>query len=238
MMKIFAASCFILTLMTTLFGGFLSIPVTSIASTWAVAPEFSVATTANGVSLPDFIQSVSTGDRNTLVGLYIPGTLALPIAQQPAGNAGFVTREPNQATQFGMASQYGTVGLLAHNDLAGAQFSNINVDQYAILVYGDGHLDYYMIDEIQKYQALSPTSAYSDFVNLDGDKEHLSASDLFNRIYAPGDRLVLQTCIAGNGNPSWGRMFIVATPATSQVLSVVEQTSRLLEFASFGLVAY
>jgi hypothetical protein len=153
-------------------------------------------------------------------------------------NAGFVTREPNMTTQFALASKFGTVGLLAHNDLAGEQFSGIELDQFAILVYGDGHVEYYTISEVQKYQALSPNSTYSDFINLDNSNERLTASDLFNRIYAPGGRLVLQTCIAGHGDPSWGRMFIVATPATSQVLSVVEQTSRLLEFASFGLVTY
>ena len=120
----------------------------------------------------------------------------------------------------------------ARENLAGQRQGDLR------LVYGDGRLEYYTINEVQKYQALSPTSSYSDFINLDNSNDRLSASDLFNRVYGSGGRLVLQTCIAGNGDPSWGRMFIVATPATRQVLSVVEQTSRLLEFASFGLVAY
>lgn len=238
MTKTFSTSIIVLVLLGILSGGFLSIPVTAAASPWTLAPDLSVINTNDGVGLQDFIASVANGNGNTLVGIYIPGVMAMPVGQQPAGNAGFVTREANQVTQFGIANQFGTVGLLAHNDLAGAQFSNISLEQYAILVYGDGHLEYYVIDQIQKYQALSPTSPYSDFVNLDGTDERLTATDLFNRIYAPGDRLVLQTCIAGEGNPSWGRMFIVATPATNQVLSVVEQTSRLLELASFGLVAY
>lgn len=237
-MKTYSASLLILTLIGTLIGGSLTIPVTAFANPWTTTPDFTVINSEVGQSLPDFIQSNYTGDSNVLVGVYIPGVLALPIGQQPANNAGFVTRESDQVTQFALASNFGTIGLLAHNDLAGAQFSDISIDQYAILVYGDGRLEYYTINEVQKYQALSPTSTYSDFINLDNSNDRLSASDLFNRVYGSGGRLVLQTCIAGNGDPSWGRMFIVATPATSQVLSVVEQTSRLLEFASFGLVAY
>ena len=134
-----------------------------------------------------------------------------------------------------MAEMYGTVGILAHNDLAGAQFYDVQMSQYAIIVYGDGSLEYYVISGVEKYQALSPTSTFSDFINLDGSNEQLSAGALFNRIYAPGNRLVLQTCMEAQGDASWGRMFLIAEPATSQVLSVVQQTSFLLQFASFGM---
>ena len=232
------AAYLILSLICTLFGGFLSIPNTALALPYELAYDYSTTDAGTGVSLSDFVQTVANGNPNQLVGVYVPGVMSLPVGQQPAGNAGYVTRDNNQVTQFGLANQYNTVGILAHNDLSGSLFTGITLDQYAILVYGDGHLEYYVVNEIQKYQALSPTSTFSDFINLDGSQERLSAGDLFNRVYAPGGRLVFQTCIAGQGDPSWGRMFITATPATSQVLSVVEQTSRLLEFASFGLVAY
>lgn len=193
------------------------------------------STTTNIGPLEHFIESVENGQANEVAGIYIPGIMAYPVGQQPQGNAGYVTRDASQVTQFGLASQYGTVGILAHNDLAGANFPNISKDQYAIVVYGDGHLEYYLINEIQKYQALSPTSTFSDFVNLDGSQEHLSANQLFNRIYGPGGRLVLQTCIDANGDASWGRLFIIGEPVTEQVLSVAQQTSFLLEFASFGM---
>jgi hypothetical protein len=187
--------------------------------------------------LNEFVRSVANGDSNTVVGVYVPGILALPVIQQPRGNAGFVSREPGKVTQFDMASQYGTTGILAHNDLAGAQFSGIHLSQYAIVVYGDGHLVYYQIDEIQRYQALSPTSTFSEFVNQDGSNEQLSASKLFTRIYGPGDRLVFQTCIAANGDPSWGRLFIIGHPVTEKVLQLFEQTSFVMDFASFGLAS-
>jgi hypothetical protein len=205
--------------------------------TTGTAQSHSLKGNVNLTPLQDFVQSVENGQRGQVVGIYVPGVLALPVIQQPANNAGFVSRQPNTATQFDLAEDYGTVGILAHNDLAGAQFTGILPDEYAIVVYGDGRLDYYLISEIQKYQALSPTSTFSDFVNLNGSNERLSASDLFTRIYGPGERLVFQTCIEAQGDASWGRMFIIAEPATSQVISMVQQTSFLLEFASFGLAA-
>ncbi len=210
-------------------------PTSQPAMPVSLAPEKNPPTQETMISLNEFVNTVVDGQSDIVVGLYVPGVLALPVGQQPKGNSGFVTREPNTATQFGLAGQYGTIGILAHNDLAGAQFSGVIPGQYAIAVFGDGRMEYFLIDSIQKYQALSPTSTYSDFVNLDGSNELISAGQLFNRVYGPGNRMVLQTCIEGNGDPSWGRMFIIATPATSQVLSVVRQTSFVLEFASFGL---
>jgi hypothetical protein len=198
-------------------------------------PTLTLKGTSTLPSLENFVDSLKNGQKNTVVGIYVPGVLALPVGQQPQGNSGFVTRQPKQVTQFSMARQYGTVGILAHNDLAGADFDEIKINQYAIVIFGDGHEDYYLVTDLQKFQALSPTSTFSDFINLDGSKEHLTASQVFSRIYAPGGRLVFQTCIEGQGDPSWGRMFIIAEPAAEQALSFVQQTSFMLEFSSFGL---
>jgi len=222
-------------LAATLIGSFIGMSrINPLPSTGAF-PATVVTGTDTLPSLQDFVSSLKNGQKNTVVGIYVPGVLALPVNQQPKGNAGFVTRQPDQVTQFGLAWQYGTVGILAHNDLAGAEFPAIKLNQYAMVIYGDGHEDFYLISEVQKYQALSPTSTFSDFINLDGSRERLTAGQLFTRVYAPGNRLVLQTCIDSFGNASWGRMFIIAEPATSQVLSVIQQTSFLLDFASFGM---
>jgi phage tail protein X len=48
----------------------------------------------------------------------------------------------------------------------------------------------------------------------------LTATDLFNHVYATGDRLVLQTCIANHGQASWGRLFIIAQPVTHHTLPI------------------
>src|SRR5512141_1120107 len=61
----------------------------------------------------DFSRSVQNGDAKTLRGVYVADVFALPIVQQPASNAGYVSTTDGELTQFGMASQYGNVGLLA-----------------------------------------------------------------------------------------------------------------------------
>lgn len=186
-------------------------------------------------SLHEFVKSVRNGHANEVVGVYVSGRLALPVGQQPKGNTSYVTREKDTATEFRIARQYNTVGILAHNDLAGESFANIQVDQTAVIVYGDGHLDYYMIEDIQRYQALSPTSTLSDFINQDGSKERLTAGQLFTRIYGAGNRLVFQTCIALGDEPSWGRMFIIGRPVEHQADSLARQASSfLLSFSHLG----
>ena len=40
----------------------------------------------------------------------------------------------------------------------------------------------------------------------------MSVSEVFQQIYTQPDRLVLQTCIEAEGNPSWGIQFTIAAP--------------------------
>lgn len=187
--------------------------------------------------LGEFVRSIKNGQRNTIVGIYVPGVLALPVGQQPKENAGYVTREPDQVTQFNLAGRYGTIGILAHNDLAGSEFSGIGLNQYAVVIYGDGHEEHFQVKEFQRYQALSPTSTFSDFINLDGSSERLTAAKLFTRIYGPGKRLVFQTCIEGQGDASWGRLFIIAEPVQAPVVETVQQPSFWLKFPTFGIAS-
>ena len=81
------------------------------------------------------------------------------------------------------------------------------------MVYGDGHVEYFVITEVLHYQALQPTSPYSSFRNLDKD-ETLSAENMFKRVYFGDRHLTFQTCIAQDGEASWGRLFVIATPVS------------------------
>jgi hypothetical protein len=65
------------------------------------------------------------------------------------------------------------------------------------------------ITKVDKYQALSPTSPYSDFLNLTTG-ERLSAEQVFYKYYTGNPHLTLQTCIQQGDQGSWGRLFIVA----------------------------
>ena len=159
----------------------------------------------------DFSKSVQNGDAAVLRGVYVTDALALPIVQQPAGNPGFVSGTDNVITQFGMVSQYGNVGLLAHNPLSGKSFSQLTVGQEVRLIYGNGKIEVFVVTEVLRYQALQPTSPYSSFRNENKD-ETLTAEQMFKRVYRGDRHVTFQTCIDSSGNPSWGRLFVIAVP--------------------------
>ena len=162
-------------------------------------------------SFTAFRQSVKNGEEDLLRGVYVPDVLELPVVQQPADDPYFVSNRSGEATQFGMASQYGNIGLLAHNTLSGRSFARLAMGQEVRLVYGDGRVEYFVVEQILRFQALEPDSITSSFQNLDRN-ETLSSGEMFQRAYAGERRLVFQTCIAGNGNVSWGRLFVIALP--------------------------
>ena len=162
-------------------------------------------------TLTDFSQSVQNGQKDILRGVYVANVLALPIVQQPMGKDSYVSSQAGKATQFNMPSKYGNIGLLAHNHLAGKFFSQLAVGQEVKLIYGDGHIEVFIIKEILQYQALQPTSPYSSFKNLNQD-ETLTATQMFQRVYLGDHHLTFQTCIKSNGDSSWGRLFIIAVP--------------------------
>lgn len=166
------------------------------------------------VDLPgfeDFSQSVQNGQADVLRGVYVPNVLALPIVQQPQDYPYYVSNHDGEVTQFSVASQYGNIGLLAHNTLSGKSFSRLSIGQQVRLVYGDGRVEDFIVASILRFQASKPESISSLFHNLDRN-ETLSAGELFSRVYAGERHLVLQTCIEANGNVSWGRLFIIGLP--------------------------
>jgi hypothetical protein len=162
-------------------------------------------------TLANFIESIKDGKANNLRGVYIQGVMAYPIVGQPAGQPGYVSHDSKVITQFGMAAEAGNVGLLAHNYLAGVNFTKLAIGQQVYLVYGDGRLESFIVTDIQRYQALDPHSTTSEFRDLDTNAS-ISADELFGQVYRGDRHVTFQTCIASNGNASWGRLFIIAEP--------------------------
>jgi hypothetical protein len=168
----------------------------------------------NHAALPtftDFSQAVQNGQADILRGVYVNNVLALPIIQQPTSNAGFVSRNDGEVTQFRMASKFGNVGLLAHNHLAGKNFSNLAVGQEVIMIYGDGSVEHFIVTEVLQYQAMQPYSPYSEFRDLSNDTK-LTAEQMFKKVYFGDRHVTFQTCIEAEGNLSWGRLFVIAIP--------------------------
>ena len=157
--------------------------------------------------------NLETSQRDVPNTLYLNDSTALQIIQQPAEDDNFVTSFPNYVTEFRAASNFDTIGILAHNYLAGQYFFQISTGQELELVYGDNHIEKFIVTKIQRYQALSPNSPSSDFIDL-ASGGYLTASQLFNKVYKnQTGNLVLQTCIYADQNPTWGRLFIIAEPA-------------------------
>lgn len=181
----------------------------------AASPVSAKDTNTELPSLEAFVESVRTGDGFTLTGVFVRDVMAFPVVRQPENSPNFVSYQNSVFTQFGMASQVGSTGLLAHNFLAGKYLSQIPVGAEIVLVYGDGRLEYYRTVNILQYQTLDPANPYSDFRDL-STNAIFSANDLFTTVYASSGRLVLQTCIEQGGELSWGRLFIVAEPEALQ----------------------
>lgn len=175
---------------------------------------FALGTTDGEAVLPNFSEfsnSVQDGRADHAAGVYVRNRFALPIVQQPYGSPGFVSSEYDILTQFRMANQYGNVGLLAHNHLAGQAFFDLEVGDEVRLVHGDGTVEYFVVSEVLQYQALQPNSVYSSFRDLDTD-EVLSVEQMFKSVYFGDRHVTFQTCIEGDGNLSWGRLFVIAIP--------------------------
>ena len=170
----------------------------------------------------DFSTVVENSDLNVLSGVYVQNVLALPVVQQPMGDSGYVSGHDDEATQFAMASRYGNIGLLAHNYLSGRLFSNLVIGEEVRLIYGNGKVEYFVITEVLRYQALDPHSQWSSFRNLD-NYDVLSTEQMFNRAYAGDRHVTFQTCIAANGNSSWGRLFVIAVPKSFSFDHLIRQ---------------
>ncbi len=183
----------------------------------------------NVVSLPtlaEFSRTVQNGNAKMLRGVYVDDIFALPIIQQPAGEPAFVSTNDGEVTQFSMPSQYGNVGLLAHNHLSGKFFSELAIGQQVRLVYGDGKIETFVITEVLRYQALQPTSPYSSFRNMDNAEETLSANQMFTKAYLGDRHVTFQTCIDAYGNSSWGRMFVIAVPKSDYISITLPQSNH------------
>lgn len=175
----------------------------------------SASSNAGGVqlqTLPSFVATLRKTNAQQALGVYVPSVFALKVAQQPANMPTYISITRNTLTQFSLAAQYGTVGLLAHDYLSGALFLNLSNGQEVDLVNGDLSVRPYRISQIRHFQALSPYDPYSSFVDMDNGGAQLSSTDLFLQMYGGGNKVVFMTCLYINGSSAGGRLFAIATP--------------------------
>jgi len=193
---------------------------------------------SNGLpTLSEFTATVMNGNTSQVVGVYVPEKFALPIVQQPSSNPAYVPNQRGVAAQFGMAADYNTIAFLAHNTLSGEEFFKLERFQEVNIIYGDGSQQTYVVTSLAHYQALSPNSPHSNFLNIDKPEEPtLSASEVFTRIYMPGKRVVFQTCIQSGNEASWGRLFVTAVPQEKPL--VAYNYESFYNYGRFSRVAW
>ena len=184
----------------------------------ALAPAVNVQALTNPFeqeglpSQDDFIRQVSNGQAGELRGIYIPGILAAPVVQQPSGMGDFVSPWQNIVTQFSLASRLGSTGLLAHNYLAGEAFGLLQEGQEFALINGNGSISTFTVTEILRYQAVKSESTFTRFLDLESGTT-IASADLFTRVYSRPGQVIFQTCIQAEGDLSWGRLFVIASPS-------------------------
>jgi hypothetical protein len=183
------------------------------SSAASIILEAAPANRTNFSQVEKFAAPLLNGISEDVVGVFLPGLFALPVMQQPKDQPAYVSSANDLLTQFSLPKQYNTVGLLAHNYLSGSLFYDIDFDQTVVVINGDGSTQQYRIERIERFQALNPTSPYSSFVDqADPSGKVLTSAELFSRIYTVKNKLIFQTCIDAEGDPSWGRIFIIAKP--------------------------
>jgi hypothetical protein len=166
-------------------------------------------------SLPD-LQSFAASlqdnsqDSGQAVGVYAPGLLAMRIVHQPPSDITYIDAAPDVVTEYQLARDAGSLGLMAHNYSGGAAFAGLQTGQSLWVTYAGGQASEYRIERIHRYQALNPADPYANLIDLQTGGEK-SSSAVFGENYTEGT-LVLQTCIEQNGDWSWGRLFIIARP--------------------------
>lgn len=158
----------------------------------------------------EFRESVKDGT-DRLSGLWVEGLLASPITQPLKNFDGYISSDSNTLTQFMLPeARTGTNALLAHNYLAGGTFSKLSYGDRLLLVNGTSKVKIFEVSGLLKFQALTQKSPTSEFVNLASDERH-TAREVFETVYDQNpSTLVLQTCIAKNGDLNWGRLFVIS----------------------------
>jgi hypothetical protein len=169
-------------------------------------------------SLEEFIERVSDGEAQKVVGIYIKEKLAFPVIQQPPGYKDFVSQW-TVATQFrlGAFGLKDDTGLLLDAKFVPNSLYDVSNGDLEALVYGDGRVETYKVTNIHRFLALSPEDPHSQFRELDGQDisgKLYSADMVFRQMYTDSnslnDKLTIQVCELNRRRVPIIRRFIVA----------------------------
>jgi hypothetical protein len=158
--------------------------------------------------LANFALAMERKGARQVVGVYVEGVLAHEVWQQPYDAPAFVFNQDHVVTEFrAVRDLTGNVGLLAHNNLAGALFFRLGVGDVVHVIFGDGAVVQYAVVEMREYAVVDAHQLRDVETG-----EVLGVENVFYEMYGGDVRAVLQTCIRRGDNPDWGRLFVIARP--------------------------
>jgi hypothetical protein len=146
------------------------------------------------------------------------------VVRQPNNKSYFVSEEPDVVTRYeGTSNSIPYFNwYLAHNFLPFGKEITMAKTQDQIIAFTTKRAETYVVDKELFYQALTPSSPESDFIDLNDEKKtRLEAKDVVMRMKREAtlkrNVIVMQTCVKGTNqttyqeDPSWGRKFLVAS---------------------------
>lgn len=158
--------------------------------------------------LANFALAMERQGARQVVGVYAQGVLAHEVWQQPYDAPEFVFNQGHVVTEFrAVRDLTGNVGLLAHNNLAGALFSRLGVGDVVDVIFGDGAVVQYAVTEVRAFEVVDAHQLRDVETG-----EVLGVEYVFYAMYGGDVRVVLQTCIREGDNPDWGRLFVIGRP--------------------------
>src|SRR3989304_6157642 len=111
--------------------------------------------------------------------------------------------QPRNFTLYLNGSQNDSLAIIAHTELAGSHFSELQGGD-RLIVYVGGEWREFLVYSFRRMQVVG--DGYMDL----GTGDQLTEEALFAEIFNHAGHLVLQTCITQDENPTWGRLFITA----------------------------
>lgn len=115
----------------------------------------------------------------------------------------------NVVGQYAYAANRGSIGLLAHNYAAGASFYTLNNGDEVLITYNNGTTKRFIVSNVLRFQASDPNDFSQPFFSSNG--KELTAKQVFSQAYKT-NWVTFQTCIQNGGSPTWGLLFVQATP--------------------------
>lgn len=117
------------------------------------------------------------------------------VVQQP--NQLWVSSQKNVLTQYELAGELGTYGILAHSEYAGKQFRKLDLGETVSVKFENETVADYIVGEIS-YFSVVPRGNTADYIESSTGLTY-TFLDMMKRFYMNENKITFQTCVGKNG---------------------------------------